>query len=394
MQHTGRSNVNMKITADENIPFVKECFGKLGQVHTAPGSDINSSMAKDTDILVVRSVTKVNEQLLKNTSVKFVGTCTIGFDHIDRDYLDKNNIGFASAPASNADSVAEYIISALLNIAQKKKITLEGKKIGVIGVGNVGSRVVKNTQALGMKPILNDPPLKRQTNNQKYRPLEELYDCDFITVHTPLTHQGRDRTYHLVNEKFLNNLKSGLVLLNTSRGAVVDSAALQNAVENGKLSAVCLDVWENEPDINTDLLKRVDIATPHIAGYSFDGKVRGMVMIFNAVCKYFDIQTRADQSQFLPEPENKHLKVDNTENLLSKIVNKIYNVYSDDKKMRKILEINAKKRPEFFKKLRKEYPVRREFHNFIVEIEKTNKQQAQLKQAFENLGFDTSIQSG
>ena len=213
--------------------------------------------------------------MLANSKVKFVATATIGFEHVDVDYLKNSNIGFASAPGSNANSVADYIVAALLSVAQKHKITLEGKSIGVVGVGNVGSKVAKKCAALGMIVKLNDPPLSRQTGDAKYRPLNELFDCDFITLHTPLTREGQDKTYHLADDKFFASLKTGCVFINTCRGAVHDTAALKAAIQNKKLGAVILDVWENEPNIDCELLRMVDISTPHIAGYSLDGKIAG-----------------------------------------------------------------------------------------------------------------------
>jgi erythronate-4-phosphate dehydrogenase len=242
-----------------------------------------------------------------------------------------------------------------------------------------------------MTPILNDPPLKRETGDDKYRPLEELYVCDFITLHTPLTRRGQDKTFHLVDSRFLDKLKNGAVLFNTSRGAVVETAALKQAVEGGKLSAVCLDVWENEPQIDTELLEMVDTGTPHIAGYSFDGKVRGMVMIYNAVCEYFDIEKRASESDFLPEPENKELRIENCSNIqqaVLEVVNKIYNVCEDDKNLREVLKLKDDSIADFFKKLRKEYPVRREFHNSKVKIVCSgDKRQSELKSVISGLGF-------
>lgn len=207
----------MKIIADENIPFVAECFSSIGDVEPVLGREITLSLVGDADILLVRSITKVNSDLLAGSKVRFVGTATIGFDHIDVEYLKKNNIGFASAPGSNANSAAEYVIAAILEIGQKHKINLEGKSIGIIGVGNVGSRVAKKCAALGMKVYLNDPPLQRQTSDAKYLPIEGLFDCDFITLHTPLTSEGIDKTFHLANDTFFKSLKTESVFINTSR---------------------------------------------------------------------------------------------------------------------------------------------------------------------------------
>jgi erythronate-4-phosphate dehydrogenase len=187
--------VIVKIIADANIPFVKDCFSSIGEVEVFPGRQIKPGAVGDADCLLVRSVTRVDSDLLASSRVRFVGTATIGFDHIDIEYLARNKVGFASAPGSNANSAAEYVIAGLLEMGQKYKIKLEGKSIGIIGVGNVGSRVEKKARALGMKVLLNDPPLQRGTGDAKYLPLEELYDCDFITLHTPLTFEGVDKTW-------------------------------------------------------------------------------------------------------------------------------------------------------------------------------------------------------
>ena len=275
-------------------------FLPSGEVEVLGGRDITSQKVADADALLVRSITPVNEQLLSGSRVRFVGTATIGFDHVDLAYLERNGIGFASAPGSNANSAAEYVIAALLEIGRRHNIRLEGKSIGVIGVGNVGSRVARKCEALGMHVLRNDPPLQRQTGDPQYVPLEALYDCDFITIHTPLTREGIDKTFHLADAGFFSSLKPGAVFLNASRGAVVDSPALQQAIRAGRLRAVVLDVWEDEPDIDTGLLEMVDLGTPHIAGYSYDGKVAGMIMIYNALCAHFHLPPTRKIEDFLP----------------------------------------------------------------------------------------------
>ena len=277
----------MKIIADANIPFVAECFSSIGEVEVVGGRQITPGVVTDADVLLVRSITPVGVDLLAGSKVRFVATATIGFDHIDVDYLRRNNIGFASAPGSNANSAAEYVIAGLLEIGRKYDLDLEGKSIGIIGVGNVGSRVAKKCAALGMQLYLNDPPLQRQTGDTKYLPLEELFDCDFITLHTPLTFGGLDKTYHLADESFFKSLKERCVFVNASRGGVVDGGALKAAIRSGRLRAVVLDVWEDEPNIDTELLELIDIGTPHIAGYSLDGKIAGMIMIYKSACEHF-----------------------------------------------------------------------------------------------------------
>ncbi len=363
----------MKIVADANIPFVAECFSSVGEVELVGGREIRPDVVADADILLVRSVTRVDSSLLAETGIRFVGTATIGFDHIDIDFLRRKNIGFASAPGSNANSAAEYVIAALLEIGQRKKIELEGKSIGIIGVGNVGSRVAKRCKALGMKVCLNDPPLQRQSGDTKYLPIEELFDCDFMTFHTPLTFDGIDKTFHLADEGFFKSLKTGCVFVNTSRGGVVDCKALKAAREAGKLKGLVLDVWEDEPNIDTELLEVVDIGTPHIAGYSLDGKIAGMIMIYKAACEYFGLDAKFEVKDFLPKPAVGELKIDpnsgTEQEVMAGTVAKLYSVSEDDHKLRGILNRPAEERGEFFDSLRKNYPVRREFQNTEIILE-------------------------
>jgi erythronate-4-phosphate dehydrogenase len=363
----------MKIIADRNIPLVKECFSSIGKVEVVAGRQISPKMIADADCLLVRSVTKVDSDLLAGGRVRFVGTATIGYDHIDTEYLLRNDIGFASAPGSNANSAAEYVIAALLEIADRHKVTLEGKSLGIIGVGNVGSKVEKKAKALGMKVFLNDPPLQRKTKDAKYLPLEKLFNCDFITLHTPLTFEGVDKTFHLADDKFFNSLKTGCIFINTSRGAVVDGGALKRAITEGKLAAAVLDVWENEPNIDTELLKIVDIGTPHIAGYSLDGKIAGMIMIYKAACKFFGLEAEFSVESFLPEPATRQLKINASErseqDVLRQAVEKIYRIGDDSLRLRQILNMPANKRGKFFDSFRKNYSVRREFQNTKVILE-------------------------
>jgi erythronate-4-phosphate dehydrogenase len=363
----------MKIVADTNIPYVVECFSSIGDVEVVSGREITPAVVADADVLLVRSVTRVDSDLLDKSRVRFAGTATIGFDHIDTEYLSHSNIGFASAPGSNANSAAEYVIAALLAIGQKHKITLEGKSIGVIGVGNVGSRVAQKAAALGMKVKLNDPPLQRQIGDQIYLDIAGLFDCDFITLHTPLTFMGVDKTFHLADEKFFKSLKAGCVFINASRGGVVDSKSLKAAIKAGLLKAVTLDVWEDEPNIDTELLEMVDIGTPHIAGYSLDGKIAGMIMIYKAVCDYFGLETEYDIDDFLPEPAVPELTVNpansQEQELLLQAVQKIYNISEDDRSLRRVINQPPGKRGELFDKLRKNYPIRREFQNTKIILE-------------------------
>ena len=378
----------MKIIADENIPFVKECLSSLGEVVTCSGARMTKELLADADVLLVRSVTKVGAGLLEGSRVQFVATATIGTEHVDQRYLEENNIAFASAPGSNANSVAEYIVAALLAMAKKHKFQLEGKSIGVIGVGNVGSRVAKKTAALGMNVLLNDPPLKRQTGDSKYQPLEKLFGCDFITMHTPLTFDGPDKTHHLAGEQFFKSLGPETFFINTSRGPVADTQALKDALGQGWIKGAVLDVWENEPDIDNELILKAELSTPHIAGYSFDGKVAGMVMIYDALCRHLGIEPQHTAADFLPPPDTAKIEIDpgsdTEQNILQQCVQQVYVINRDDFNTREILIVDEGQRGQWFRDLRKNYPVRREFYNTTVILPEG---QGGLAKKLEGIGF-------
>lgn len=378
----------MRIIADANIPFVRECLSSVGDIQVLSGRDITPQVVANADALLVRSITPVNERLLAGSAVRFVGTATIGFDHVDVAYLERNGIGFASAPGSNANSAAEYVVAGLLEVARRRDISLEDKSIGVIGVGNVGSRVAGKCEALGMEVLRNDPPLQRRTGDPKYLPIEALYDCDFITIHTPLTREGVDKTLHLADAGFFARLKPGAIFVNASRGAVVDSQALKAAIRGGRLQAAVLDVWEGEPNIDVELLEMVDLGTPHIAGYSFDGKVAGMVMIYRSLCEHFKLTPKYDVKDFLPVPEIPQMEIEtgaaSDEELLARIVERIYNIAQDDRNLRQIVQQPSEDRGRFFDALRKNYPVRREFQNTAVVLDKPH---TSLAKKLRGIGF-------
>ena len=384
----------MKIIADANIPFVAECFSSIGDVTVVSGRNISPDVVADADVLLVRSITPVGADLLIGSNVRFVGTATIGFDHVDTDFLEADNIGFASAPGSNANSAAEYVIAGLLETAKRHSIDLEGASIGIIGAGNVGGRVATKCEALGMEVRLNDPPLRRQTKDPKYLPLKELFACDFITCHTPLTFEGRDKTYHLADGEFFKSLKNGCVFINASRGGVVDTGALKTAIREDQFGAVVLDVWEDEPEIDTELMEMVDIGTPHIAGYSLDGKIAGMIMIYNAVCEYFSLKPEYGIEDFLPKPAVPELEVARNvaseQQAVSTAVQEVYDINVDDAALRRISEIPQEERAGHFDGLRKNYPIRREFQNTTVSVEDVA---GSLARKLAGIGFRVRVKS-
>jgi len=375
----------MKILADENIPYVREAFGTLGQVTTLSGRAMNADSVKEIDLLLVRSITKVNRALLDGSSVRFVGTATIGEDHIDKACLAERGIAFASAPGSNANSVGQYLVAALLRLRRQSAFDLRGLKLGIVGVGNVGTRVLAKATALGLECVLNDPPLARQTGDPRYKPIEAILECDIVTLHVPLTRAGPDPTHHLADERFVRRMKPGGILINTSRGGVADGDALKRALDDGHLKACVLDVWEGEPKIDTHLLERVALGTPHIAGYSFDGKVNGTRMIYEAACRFLDAEPTWDPTPLLPQPECPRLLVDgNAPEALEGAVDAVYDIMQDDAAMRTILAAPEHERPKRFDRLRKEYPRRREFFNTQVVV---NPAHAGLEAQLEGIGF-------
>lgn len=374
----------MKIIVDENIPYGREAFSTLGEVVTRPGRAISPDDVRDAELLLVRSITKVNAALLEGSAIRFVATATIGEDHIDKAWLAANGIGFSSAPGCNANSVGEYIVAGMLNLAAKHNFQLEACSLGVVGVGNVGSNVAQKATALGMAVVLNDPPLAEATGDAKYRPLDEILACDFITTHVPLTKEGPHRTVHLVDAEFLSRMKPGSFFLNTARGPVCDNGALLAFLQSGHLRGAILDVWEGEPDVRLDVLDAVDIATPHIAGYSFDGKVNGTRQIYEAACRHLRVPADWSVDTLLPEPEHPVVHLDGTSGDLKGVVDTVYPLLEDDARMRAIKEQPAEDRAAYFDMLRKTYPRRREYQNTVVTLAEAG---AVLRGPLQGIGF-------
>lgn len=279
----------MRVIADKNIPHVHDAFKGIGQVRLLESGEITAAMVKNCDILVVRYVTRVDKKLLAGSSVKFVGTVSAGTDHVDLKYLKSKKIAFSAAPGSNAESVAEYVIAALLSLHKRGRINIPEATLGVVGVGNVGSRVAVKAKALGMNVLLNDPPKHRTTGDKSFKPLSSLMDSDVIAIHTPLTFTGKDKTAGLFGAKRLAGLKRGAVVINSARGGIVCERSLKEYLTSGQLGGAVIDVWENEPGIDTGLLDLVDIGTPHVAGLSHEARIAAVCMIYAAVCTHFRI---------------------------------------------------------------------------------------------------------
>ena len=360
----------MRVVVDKNNPCVTDAFRQFGEVRALTTAEITKETVHDVDILIVRSETKVTKDLLDGSAVKFVGSATIGTDHVDIEYLESTSRVFASAPGSNANSVADYVVAALLQFSQKRSFALRGRSIGVVGVGNVGSKVVRFAEALGMTVLQNDPPLARSTGHSHFLPLDSLMECDFLTIHVPLTRVGEDPTYHLFSRERILKMKKGAVLINTSRGSVADGNAIKEARNSGHLSGVILDVWEHEPLIDIELLRIADIGTPHIAGYSYDGKVAAVKMLYDAACRHFAQQPVWSPALNGTGSDRASIDVDQGGNEYEKKIHEIvcrsYNIEKDDMALRSIGSVSEQERRAYFRRLRAEYPVRREFFNTRV----------------------------
>jgi len=329
---------------------------------------------RDADMLLVRSVTVVDRTLLQHSAVRFVGSATIGFDHVDRAYLQQRGIGFATAPGCNATSAAEYVVSALLVLAERRGFELAGKSAGIIGCGNVGSRVRERLAVLGMRCVVNDPPLQAQGGHDDFVSLDEVLRADVITVHVPYTRDGACPTHHLVDATVLRKLQPGALFINTSRGAVTDNLALDALLAERSDLSVVLDVWEGEPAINLPLLQRVDLGTPHIAGYSLDGKLRGTEMIYRAACDWYGLHGRWRAADYLPAGSVIDCTAPGDMSVAATLraaVFSTYDIRADDARLRMTLALPAGEQPAYFDRLRKEYPVRREFSTSSVLVNDT-----------------------
>ena len=359
----------MQFVVDEEIPLGREAFSHLGSVTLLPGRAMTREALREAHALIVRSVTKVDATLLADTTVQFVGTATTGVEHIDREYLAARDIGFAAAPGCNANAVAEYVLTALLVTAHTKGLVLDGKTLGIIGVGRIGSLVAAKAPALGMQTLLHDPPLARATGDRRYRPLSEILQADFVTLHVPLTLDGPDATFHLIGTDELAHMATSSILINTARGEVVDNDALLEALTGGTIEGAVMDVWEREPSINWDLLNHVTLGTPHVAGYSSDAKINGTVMLYHACCRFWEMKPAWTPPPDLPTTlapgTVPHITFDATgkdfQTLAHEMITTLYDLPGDHARMRDVLAVPEPLRPRAFDQLRKDYPHRREF---------------------------------
>ncbi len=337
------------IIIDNYIPYLRGALERVANVQYLSTSEITNKTIRNADALIIRTRTQCNRELLENTKVRFIASATIGYDHIDNRYCDKNGIKWTNSPGCNSLSVAQYVASALSLLQKEKGITLSEATIGIVGVGSVGSQVEKLARALGMKVLLNDPPRARREGNCCFSTLDEICEkADIITFHTWLDTETEDKTYHLANEDFFAQLQRKPIIINTSRGEVVKTSALKKALEVGKIADAIIDCWENEPNVDTELLKKCLIATPHIAGYSADGKANAAQQSVRAVSRFF--QLGLDNWSPLPLQETTCQK--KSFDSYSDFFLSTYNIVEDSQRL--------KQNPENFEKERSLYPFRRE----------------------------------
>lgn len=377
----------MKIIADNKIPFLTGALEPFADVTYLPGKDIARSAVRDADALIIRTRTRCDENLLRDTKVRFIATATIGFDHVDTGYCERNGIAWTNAPGCNSSSVQQYIASALITLSRMKEFDLKNRTLGVIGVGHVGSKIVRLAEQLDINVYLNDPPRERKEGPCQFISLEGiLRECDIITLHVPLNMEGIDRTYHMVDSSFFNRLHKGAIIINSSRGEVVDSADLKDAVQSGLLEAVVMDVWENEPSIDTDLVGLADIATPHIAGYSADGKANGTMMSVRAISKFFGMGIDDWIPSGIPEPSENKIPVDcrdkSDDIIVQEAIMATYRVLEDDRRLRE--SVSA------FEQQRGAYPLRREFPAYRVTF---NEKRPEAHRRLKRLGFRIEMNS-
>ncbi|BBN80996.1 erythronate-4-phosphate dehydrogenase [Pseudoalteromonas sp. A25] len=347
------------------MPLVEEFFSDLGEVRRFDGRNLKASSLKDVDVLLIRSVTKVNEELLADANqLKFVGTATIGVDHVDTQLLAQRDVAFTNAPGCNAIAVAEYVISALYAYAQETNTCLQGKSLGIVGVGNIGKCLQEKLAGTGIKLLLCDPLRYEQGELDEHIDIDTvLSQADILSFHVPLIKEGEHKTYHLLDESRLKQLKDDTLIINASRGDVIDNSALLKCLQSGQRFELVLDVWENEPNILTELLPYTRFASVHIAGHSLEGKARGTQMLYDGLCALLGKPANKSLEAFLPVPALTKCRTEKTltEQDLGRLVHLVYDIRRDDGLMRTNLASYG------FDNLRKNYPPRREFSTLKIE---------------------------
>lgn len=384
----------MKIVVDNKIPFIKGVLEPYAEVVYLPGKETGPEVVKDADAIITRTRTACNESLLKGSAVKVIATATIGFDHIDTAWVEANGIWWTNAPGCNSWSVKQYVSSVLVSLAKKHGLKLEDLTLGVVGVGNVGSKVAVAAKALGMKVLLNDPPRARKEGPDGFVDLDEIVaKSDIVTLHVPLERGGEDPTWHLFDAARMAAMRRNQILINSSRGPVVDNAALKQTLKAGGLKGAVLDVWEGEPELDPELVSLLDYSTPHIAGYSSDGKANGTMMSVRAVAGKLGLPLTDWCPTDIPAPthglhkgvEAQTFSIDaegkTRQEVLSEAILYAYDVAVDSEALRSNLSA--------FESLRGDYPVRREPSAFTVQLKNGT---PELAEALRQLDFKVNNQ--
>jgi erythronate-4-phosphate dehydrogenase len=357
----------MKVVCDSHIPFLKGVLEPYADVVYLPGNAITPDHVRDADALIVRTRTRCDAALLQGSKVRFIATATIGYDHIDTQWCEANGITWTNAPGCNSWSVQQYLGSLLVNMSRDFGFTFKEKTIGIVGVGNVGSKVARLAALLGFRVLLCDPPRAKREGAGAFVSLDEIISqSDIITLHVPLIRNGEYSTFHLFDSIRLESLSENQILINSSRGEVVDGNALKKVLKEQRIRAAALDVWENEPKIDSELLNLLYSGTPHIAGYSLDGKATGTMMCIQALGRFFDLPCQNWEVNDIPQPEQPtEFTIDVSEKkpqeALAEAILYTYNVLNDYTALKS--DISS------FEKQRSDYPVRREFPAFSIRVQ-------------------------
>lgn len=364
---------DLRIVADENIPWVEAAFGRHGTVRLLPGAAVTPEAVRDADVLLVRSVTRVDADLVAGARVRFVGSATIGTDHVDQAALAERGIAFAHAPGSNAGSVVEYVLAALLRLSVRHGEALRGRTVGVVGCGAIGERLARRLPAFGARVLRSDPPRAEREGAAGFVDLDALLaEADVVTLHVPLTADGPHPTRHLLGAGALARMRPDAWLVNAARGAVVDNAALRAALAAGRPGAAVLDVWEGEPVPDAALVEAVALGTPHVAGYSYDGKVAGTRQLYDAFVRHLGVAPQWDDAAALaPGPADRLVLTPPPARLdeatwLDALVRPMYDVEADDARFRPLAALPPEARAAAFVRLRKAYPRRRAFERHTL----------------------------
>ncbi len=351
----------MRIVIDRNIPGVDKTFAHHGDIERVDGRSLDRQQLINADALITRSITRVDAGLLEGTPVRFVGTATTGTDHLDTNWLEQQGITWASAPGCNADAAAQYTLAMVWLACERLERNPQEQSIGIIGRGNVGSRLQKLLAVLGLYCVANDPPLA-DSGMRGLVSLDEALSQDIVCLHVPLTRHGPHPTFRMMGSKQLTQMNDSALLVNTARGDVLDGAVLLQQLRSGRMHAA-LDVWPGEPQIDPELVKATTVATPHVAGYSDDGKLNGTLMVYQAFCAWLDVPAIAPFNN-----DNKVLDIDlrSVKNPVASALNAACFVQKQDSAMRRLTDLVAIERAMVFDSLRREYPSRRDFRAWRI----------------------------